>query len=119
MINKYEIESFSSEISDIYNNRISFYKDIAIFAEEREIDRLDNLKFIVYSNDHFPPHFHVITLNGETEYIYEINKDWEIENIKIEKGDDKRKIRRSVKNWYYKFNGKNKFKDEWERTKSR
>lgn len=61
---------------------------------KERIGTIDDLKIIIYSNDHNPPHFHVISND------FKINAKFLIENCDLLSGNIKRKDLKKIQAFY-------------------
>jgi hypothetical protein len=61
---------------------------------KERIATINDLKVIIYSNDHNPPHFHVVSKD------YSINAKFLIENCELISGDIKSKDLKKIKAFY-------------------
>jgi len=61
---------------------------------KERIGTVNDMKVIIYSNDHNPPHFHVISKD------YSINAKFLIENCELISGDIKSKDLKKIKAFY-------------------
>ena len=108
MKNKFITSQLLSEkFYELFNRPYCFHKNEVLFCEEREIDRFDNVKVIVNSDDHQPLHFHIKTINPEGEYRVYLDEYFNISNIEIKYGKHlPKRIERTVKRWFNEQDGK-------------
>lgn len=73
------------------------------------VKRIDGLKIEIRSNEHPPPHFHVIAPN--------INASFCIEKCTLINGDPGSKIRKKIEYWFHKQNAKEALINVWNKTR--
>ena len=71
---------------EILLNNLSYY----LYAPLEYVLTSGNLQLIVYSNDHNPPHFHVITKDGKIDARYTIKDCTPLKGNLISPTDEKR-----------------------------
>ena len=79
------------ELSEV---EIDFLLQNSDYNSKERITTIKNLKVIIYSNDHNPPHFHVISND------YNINAKFLIENEELLSGEMKSKDLKRIKAFY-------------------
>lgn len=72
------------------------------------IDRVNQYRFIIYSNDHSPAHFHIKSRDGVVKAKYAI------ESFQCISGGNKR-LDKFVFDWYSNPENKEKLLSEWNR----
>lgn len=73
--------------------------DPALATKER-VETIDDLQVRIYPNDHNPPHFHVVSKNGE------IDAKFKIENCELISGNMSSKNLKKIKAFYLGMKGK-------------
>ena len=79
---------------EISENEIDFLLDNPDLNSKERIETIKNLKVIIYSNDHNPPHFHVVSKD------YAVNAKFLIENGELLTGDISSKDLKRIKAFY-------------------
>tara|TARA_R110001592_G_scaffold325782_6_gene606382 strand:- start:11375 stop:11731 length:357 start_codon:yes stop_codon:yes gene_type:complete len=69
-------------------------------ATKERVSTIDDLRVIIYPNDHFPPHFHVLSKNKE------INAKFKIENCELISGKISSKNLKKIYAFYKGMKGK-------------
>jgi len=68
--------------------------DVLGYEIKQEVGRVDGLIFRIQSNDHPPPHFHVIKKDGS------LNAKFSIYDCNLIKGEVNSKDLRRIQNWF-------------------
>ncbi len=79
---------------EMSESEIDFLIENPNFNSKERIATIKNLKVIIYSNDHNPPHFHVVSKD------YEVNAKFLIENGELLKGEINTKDLKRIKAFY-------------------
>lgn len=80
-----------------------------VFEIKKEVSRLKDMRFIIYSNDHNPPHFHIKSRDGS------INAKFTIDECEYISGEIKNKDIKRVKLFFKNIHEDSKLKEEWNR----
>jgi uncharacterized protein DUF4160 len=79
-----------------------------ILVEAKElVERIDGLKIEIYSNEHPPPHFHVITSDFKASFS--------LDNCTLIEGDLSTKHRKKILYWFHNQNAKKSLVEVWNR----
>ncbi|MBB1276329.1 DUF4160 domain-containing protein [Pseudoalteromonas sp. SR43-3] len=73
------------------------------------VERLGSLKIEIYSDEHPPPHFHVITPNSKASF--------RLDNCELLEGNLPNKYKRKVEYWFYEKNAKKALISFWDKTR--
>lgn len=102
-----EIPRLSLKFIDFFNRPYYFYRNEVLFCEEKEVGRYKNIQFLVNSNDHTPPHFHIKTTNPDSEHKVFLNEDFSIKEVKTKFGKPlSQRIKKTIRYWFVEQNGK-------------
>lgn len=81
-----------------------------ILIEAKElVARIDGLKIEIYSNEHPPPHFHVVTNGAKASFT--------LDQCKMLNGNLPSKQQRKVEYWFSNMNAKAALVEVWNRTR--
>ncbi|MBI2415793.1 MAG: DUF4160 domain-containing protein [Candidatus Kerfeldbacteria bacterium] len=85
MQQKIELQEFSIKLTNLYP-RLRIWTDGRVYEIKELVGQKNSLKFYIYPEDHNPPHFHVISQNGDVDVSFKI------EDGKFLRGKAKRKF---------------------------
>ena len=81
-----------------------------ILVEAKElVERIDGLKIEIYSNEHPPPHFHVISTN--------VKASFSLDHCKLIDGKINKKHKVKIQYWFHNLNAKKSLVEVWNRTR--
>ncbi|MDH3392505.1 MAG: DUF4160 domain-containing protein [Desulfobulbaceae bacterium] len=81
-----------------------------ILVEAKElVKRIDGLKIEIYSNEHPPPHFHVLSTD--------VRATFSLENCRLINGEISKKNKAKIKYWFHNLNAKKSLMEVWNRTR--
>lgn len=83
--------------------------DGVVIETRKRVDNIGNLKIEIYPKEHAPCHFHVKDKN--------IDAYFKIENCELIKGKISNENIDKVRDWYNKFDSKQKLIDVWNETR--
>ena len=78
LLNKYDMNIFNDILSHLLDFYMTQSPEQLIQIQEKgiikeEIDRVRDMRVIIYPNDHNPPHFHVKSKNGDVDAKFRID----------------------------------------------
>jgi hypothetical protein len=88
------LESLLQNYMELTESEIDLLLQQPNIKSKERLATIKNLKVIIYSNDHNPPHFHVISKD------YSINAKFLIENGELLSGEMKSKDLKRIKAFY-------------------
>jgi len=88
------LEDLLLNYMEFSEHEIDFLLENSDYNSKERIKTIKNLRVIIYSNDHNPPHFHVVSKD------YKINAKFLIENGELISGDIKSKDLKRIKAFY-------------------
>lgn len=84
--------------------------DGPVLIEAKElIEKIDNLKIEIYSNEHPPPHFHVVAPS--------VNAVFSLDNCTLIDGKISSKNKKKIEYWFHHENAKQSLIEVWNRTR--
>ena len=86
------LEESAACLEILFNEGYAVWSDGRLYSIRHEVDRVKNLKIHVYSNEHPPPHFHVIAEN--------LNASFTIEDCSHIEGEIAPSRIRLIKHWH-------------------
>jgi hypothetical protein len=99
----YSLLSSSTYVYDMDN-------DHSVLIEAKElVERFDGLKIEIYSNEHPPPHFHVI-FGG-------IKSSFSLDDCRMLEGNLPSKQRKKIQYWFHNKKAKNALIEIWNKTR--
>lgn len=88
------LEDILLEYMELDESTIEYLIEQPTIKQKERIATIKNLKIIIYSNDHNPPHFHVVSND------YNVNAKFLIENGEFLSGDISVKDLKRIKAFY-------------------
>ena len=73
------------------------------------VERIDGMKIVIYSNEHPPPHFHVVAGGDQASFT--------LDECKLLAGNLPAKQRRKIEYWFHEMNAKSALIEIWDKTR--
>lgn len=81
-----------------------------VLIEAKElVERFNGMKIEIYSNEHPPPHFHVISAGNKASF--------RLDNCELLDGKFPAKQRRKIEYWFHNMNAKHALIEIWNKTR--
>lgn len=101
------IDDFEVQLFQLLNSGAYYYEGKIVDVRE-QVDRINGIKIEIYSNEHPPPHFHIVS--NELKASLRIDNGEILENT----GFSGKQIK-TVQNWFLK--SKNRLIEVWNKTR--
>lgn len=94
-----------------YINRTLYDKDWGVYFIKELVKKIRNMKIEIYSNDHYPPHFHVKSSDNS------INAKFRIDNCELIKGKIGKKDQKRIEAFFNEGEVQNTLLKMWNKSK--